>query len=51
MHLFLTKVAFMHKYFKRQQFTQVISLHIMLNSSKHHLARNGNHLPTVYIAC
>ena len=38
MHLFLTKVAFMHKDFKRQWFTQAIYLHIMLNISKHWLS-------------
>ena len=41
----------MHKHFKRQWFTQAIYLHIMLNISKHYLARNGDCLPTVCVAC
>ena len=40
----------MHKHFKRQWFTQAIYLHIMLNISKHYLARNGDHLPRVCVA-
>jgi len=44
LHLFLTKVAvkveFMHKHFKWQLFTQVIYLQIMLNISRHYMARN-----------
>jgi len=39
MHIFLTKVAFMHKHYKRQWFTQAIYLHIMLNISKHYIWR------------
>jgi len=30
---------------------EAISLHIMLNISKHYLARNGDHLPKVCVAC
>jgi len=41
----------MHKHFKRQRLTQAIYLHIMLNIYKHHLARNGIHLPTVCVTC
>ena len=41
----------MHKHFKWQWFTQAIYEHIMLNISKHYLARNGDHLPTVCVAC
>jgi len=37
--------------FKRQWFTQAIYLHMTLNISKHYLARNGDHLPTVCVAC
>jgi len=51
MHLFLTKVAFIHKHCKRQWFTQPIYLHVTLNISKHYLVRNGAHLPTVCLAC
>jgi len=32
----LQKVAFMHKHFKRQRFTQAIYLHIMPNICKHY---------------
>jgi len=41
----------MHKHFKWQWFTQAIYLHIMLNISKHYLARNGDLLPIVCVAC
>jgi len=45
LHLFLTKgavkVAFMHKHFKWQLFTQTIYLQIMPNISRHYLARNS----------
>jgi len=51
MYLFLTKVAFMHKHFKQHWFIQAIYLHTMRNISKHCLARNGNYLPTVCVAC
>jgi len=51
MHFFLTKVAFMHKHFKRHWFTQAIYLHIMLNISKQNLPRNGDYLPTVCVGC
>jgi len=37
----------MHKQFKGQWFTQAIYSPIVLNISKHYLARNGDHLPTV----
>jgi len=45
------KVAFMHKHFKWPWFTQAIYLHIMLNISRLYLARNGNLLSTVCVAC
>jgi len=41
----------MHKYFKRQWFTQAIYLHIMLNIFKHYLVENGDPLPTVCLVC
>jgi len=40
----------MHKHFKRQLFTQAIYLNVMLNVSKHYLARSANHLPVVCVA-
>jgi len=45
LHLFLTKVAFMHKHFKWQLFTQAIYLQIMQNISRHYLARNSVFCP------
>ena len=41
----------MHKHFKRDWFTQAIYLHILLNISKHYLAKNADHLRTVCVAC
>jgi len=41
----------MLKHPKRLWFTQAIYLHILLNISKHYLTRNGDHLPTVCVAC
>jgi len=55
LHLFLTKVAvkvaFMHKHFKWQLFTQAIYLQIMLNVSRRYLTRSSDFLPTVCVAC
>jgi len=45
MHLFLTTVAFMHKHFKRQWFTNNAKYFPTLS------ARNGDHLLTVCVAC
>jgi len=46
LHLFSTKVAvkvaFIHKRFKWQLFTQAIYLQTMLNISRHYLARNSD---------
>jgi len=46
LHLFFKKVAvivaFAHKHFKWYLFTQAIYLKIMLNISRHYLARNSN---------
>jgi len=55
MHLFLTKVAVKSCIYAREFSTTVIDssdfLHIMLNISKHYLARNGDLLPAVCAAC
>jgi len=55
LNLFLTKVAvkvaFMHKHFEWQLFTQAIYLQIMLNISIRYLKRNSDFLPTVCVAC
>jgi len=55
LHLFLAKVAvkvaFMHKHFKCQVFTQAIYLQISLNISRRYLTKNSDFLPTVCVAC